>query len=155
MKAASERGDVGHSALQKWGGGSTSSVRARGSADRLPGTICGGTRRRLCVIASASGNGKRTLARCAAARLGVVFVELDALVHGPGWAETSSESLPTQLSPVLAEDGWVIDGAYTHKLGDLVVRAADQIVWLDPPIRIWLPRLIRRTARRLLTCEEL
>ena len=41
------------------------------------------------------------------------------------------------------------------KLGDLVVRAADKIVWLDLPIRIWLPRLIRRTARRLLTCEEL
>lgn len=58
----------------------------------------------------------------------------------------SSESLRTQLSPVLAEDGWVIDGAYTHKLGDLVVRAADQNVWLDLPIRIWLPRLIRRTA---------
>jgi adenylate kinase family enzyme len=98
---------------------------------------------------------KRTLARCAAARLGVVFVELDALVHESGWAETSSESLRTQLSPVLAEDGWVIDGAHTHKLGDRVVRAADQIVWLDLPIRTWLPRLILRTARRLLTCEEL
>jgi adenylate kinase family enzyme len=112
-------------------------------------------RQRLCVIASASGNGKTTLARCAAARLGVALVELDALVHGPGWAETSSESLRAQLSLVMAKDGWVIDGAYTHKLGDLVLRAADQIVWLDLPIRIWLPRLIRRTTRRLLTREEL
>jgi hypothetical protein len=51
----------------------------------------------------------------------------------------------------MAEDGWRL----YPKLGDLVVRAADQIVWLDLPIRIWLPRLIRGTARRLLTCEEL
>lgn len=39
--------------------------------------------KRLCVIASASGNGKTTLARTAAAQMGVRFVELDALVHGP------------------------------------------------------------------------
>jgi hypothetical protein len=35
MKAASERGDVGRSALQKWGGGITSSVPARLSADLI------------------------------------------------------------------------------------------------------------------------
>jgi adenylate kinase family enzyme len=113
------------------------------------------TRRRLCVIASASGNGKTTLAQLAATRLGVPFVELDALVHGPGWTETPSEVLRAQLLPVLAGDGWVIDGAYTHKLGDLVLRAADQVVWLDLPIRTWMPRLIRRTVRRLVTREEL
>jgi adenylate kinase family enzyme len=110
---------------------------------------------RLCVIASASGNGKTTLAQLAAARLGVPFVELDALVHGPGWTETPSELLRAQLHELLAADGWVIDGAYTRKLGDLVLRAADQIVWLDLPIRTWMPRLIRRTVRRLATREEL
>jgi hypothetical protein len=41
-------------------------------------------RQRLCLMASASGNGKTTLARTAAAQIGVRFVELDALVHGPG-----------------------------------------------------------------------
>jgi adenylate kinase family enzyme len=111
--------------------------------------------KRLCVIASASGSGKTTLARRAAARMGVRCVELDALVHGPGWTETSDEVLHAELGQIMAEDGWVIDGAYTHKLGDLVLRAADQIVWLDLPIRTWMPRLIRRTARRLITREEL
>lgn len=63
------------------------------------------TRRRPCVIASASGNGKTTLAQLAATRLGVPFVQLDALVHGPGWTETPSEVLRAQLLPVLAGDG--------------------------------------------------
>ena len=48
--------------------------------------------RRVAIIASASGNGKTTLGRALAARLGVRFVELDALVHGPGWAETPTRS---------------------------------------------------------------
>ena len=113
------------------------------------------TPKRLCVIASASGNGKTTLARRTAEQMGVRFIELDALVHGPGWTETSAECLRAQLTPILAEDGWVIDGTYTHKLGDLVLRAADQIVWLDLPIATWMPRLIRRTLRRLITREEL
>lgn len=86
---------------------------------------------RLCEIASASGNGKTTVARIAAEKMGVRFIELDALVHGPGWIETSAESLRAQLTPILAEHGWVIDGTYTHKLGDLVLCAADQIMWLD------------------------
>lgn len=121
-----------------------------------PAECCGVPRRnRLCVVASASGNGKTTLARTAAAKMGVPLVELDALVHGPGWTEISAESLRAQLTPILATDGWVIDGTYTDKLGDLVLRAADQIVWLDLPIIIWMPRLLRRTLRRLIIHEEL
>lgn len=111
--------------------------------------------KRLYVIASASGNGKTTLARTAAAQMGVRFIELDALVHGPGWTETSAESLRGQLMPILPEAGWVIEGTYTHKLGDLIQRAADQVVWLDLPITTWMPRLIRRTIHRVITREEL
>ena len=49
----------------------------------------------------------------------------------------------------------MIDGAYRGKLGDLLLRAADVVVWLDLPIRVWLPRLIRRTVRRVRGREEL
>ena len=58
--------------------------------------------RRVAIIASASGNGKTTLGRTIAARLGVRFVELDALVHGPGWAETPDDELKGILAPILA-----------------------------------------------------
>ena len=110
---------------------------------------------KVAVIASASGNGKTTLGRELALRLGVPFVELDALVHGPGWIETPDDVLRAQVEPIVGSDSWVIDGAYRHKLGDLVLDAADVVVWLDLPIRIWLPRLARRTWRRIRGGEEL
>jgi adenylate kinase family enzyme len=111
--------------------------------------------RRVAIIASASGNGKTTLGRAVAARLGVRFVELDALVHGPNWTETPDAELRALLEPILVEDGWVIDGNYTGKIGMLVLDAADTIVWLDLPTRVWLPRLIRRTRRRVTGHEVL
>jgi adenylate kinase family enzyme len=111
--------------------------------------------RRIALIASASGSGKTTLGRRVAAGLGVPFVELDAWVHGPNWSETPDQALRARLEPVLARDGWVIDGAYRHKLGDVVLLAADEIVWLDLPMYVWLPRLLRRTARRLVRRQAL
>lgn len=107
------------------------------------------------MVASASGNGKTTLARDLAARLGVRCVELDALVHGPGWTELPDDELRRLVEPIVASDGWVIDGAYRRKLGDLVLAAADLVVWLDLPVRVWLPRLARRTLRRIVRGEKL
>ncbi len=107
------------------------------------------------MIASASGNGKTTLGRELARRLDVPFVEVDALVHRPNWVETPNDELRALLEPILAGDGWVVDGTYRSKLGDLVLEAADVVVWLDQPIRVWLPRLLRRTARRIRRREEL
>jgi adenylate kinase family enzyme len=111
--------------------------------------------RRVAIIASASGNGKTTLGRGLATRLGVRFVELDALVHGPNWTETPDDELRVRLAPILAEDGWVIDGNYTSKIGTLVLDAADTIVWLDLPTHVWLWRLLRRTHRRVSGREQL
>jgi adenylate kinase family enzyme len=111
--------------------------------------------RKVAVIASASGNGKTTFGRRLAQRLDVPFVELDALVHGPGWVETPDGELRAQVEPIVQSDGWVIDGAYRGKLGDLVLRSADIVVWLDLPVRVWLPRLVRRTLRRIRGREEL
>jgi adenylate kinase family enzyme len=110
---------------------------------------------RVAVIANSSGSGKTTVGRELADRLGVPFVELDSLVHGPGWTETSDEDLRRQVEPVLAGEGWVIDGTYQRKLGTAVLDAADTVVWLDMPLHVWLPRLTRRTVRRLVRRETL
>jgi shikimate kinase len=111
--------------------------------------------RRIVVAASASGNGKTTLGRELAARLEVPFVEVDALVHGPGWREMPDPDLRRALERVVASDGWVIDNPYQRKVGSLVLEAADLVVWLDLPVRVWLPRLARRTISRALRREEL
>jgi adenylate kinase family enzyme len=111
--------------------------------------------KRVAVLASTSGSGKTTLARELARRLDAPFLELDALVHGPGWTETPDAELRALVEPVVAGERWVIDGAYRGKLGDLVLEGADTVVWLDLPLRIWLPRLLRRTIRRLRGKEPL
>ena len=111
--------------------------------------------RKVTVLSSASGNGKTTVGRDLAARLDVRFVELDVLVHGPDWTETPDAELVAILEPILAADSWVIDGDYSSKVGNLVLEQADTVVWLDLPIHVWLPRLLRRTVRRIARCEEL
>ena len=111
--------------------------------------------RRVAIVSTASGNGKTTVGRALADRLGVPFHELDALHHGPNWTEATPEELRAKVQPVVAGDAWVIDGAYRGKLGDLVLERAEVVVWLDLPIRVWLPRLLRRTAHRVIQREEL
>jgi adenylate kinase family enzyme len=111
--------------------------------------------KRVAVIGSASGNGKTTFGRALAERLGVPFVEMDALNHGPNWTEATAQELRAKVEPIVVNDGWVVDGAYMGKLGDLVVGNADTIVWLDQPVWVWLPRLVRRTLGRVIRREEL
>jgi hypothetical protein len=54
-----------------------------------------------------------------------------------------------------APEGWVIDGNYEGKLGDLVLAEADTIVWLDLPFRVKARRLSRRTLTRIRDDVEL
>jgi adenylate kinase family enzyme len=98
-----------------------------------------------------SGSGKSTFARELAGRLGVPYLEIDAVHHGPNWTEASAEELQARVREFMAAtpDGWVIDGNYESKLGELVLASADQIVWLDPPLRVALRRLWRRTLQRI------
>ena len=111
--------------------------------------------KRVAVISTASGSGKTTVAWALAERLEVPYYELDALHHGPNWAEPPLEEFRARVKAIVRSESWVIDGAYRGKLGDLVLEHAELVVWLDLPLRVWLPRLARRTARRVIRREEL
>jgi adenylate kinase family enzyme len=104
-----------------------------------------------------SGSGKSTFGRELAARLALPYVELDPLHHGPGWSEATAAELQAKVREFMssAPGGWVIDGNYESKLGSLVLGSADTVVWLDPPLRVALRRLWRRTRDRIRNRVEL
>lgn len=108
------------------------------------------------VIKGTSGAGKTTLSRAVAERLGVPCIELDEHHHGPNWRAASAEELRASVSAVLDDArGWVVDGNYEAKLGNLVLDRADLIVWLDLPFGMKMLRLVRRTVRRWWRAEAL
>jgi adenylate kinase family enzyme len=111
---------------------------------------------RRIVIAGVSGNGKTTLGRRLAHKLGVPFTELDALMHQPGWVPAETETFRVEVEAVMAaSDGWVLDGMYQGQLGDLVLRRADTLVWLDQPLPLVLSRLVRRVVKDIVTKRDL
>jgi adenylate kinase family enzyme len=108
-------------------------------------------------VKGTSGSGKTTFAAELARRLDVPFVELDALHHGPNWAEPTDDEFRARVQAEIdaAPDGWVIDGNYEAKLGEVVLGPADTIVWLDLPLRLKLRRHWRRTTTRIVDDVEL
>jgi len=111
---------------------------------------------RRIVIAGISGNGKTTLGRRLAEQLGVPFTELDALMHQPGWVPAETEAFRRDVAAVMERsDGWVLDGLYQSQLGDLVLRRADTLVWLDQPLPLVLTRLVRRAVKDIVTRRDL
>ena len=109
--------------------------------------------RRIHVVGT-SCSGKTTLARALAARLGLPHVELDALHWAPGWTEVPRELMQERVAQATAGDGWVIDGNYSRVRDDVWTRA-DTVVWLNYALPVILARYARRTARRMITREEL
>ena len=100
-------------------------------------------------------SGKSTLAARLAEHYGVPHVELDALHWGPNWSEASVEEFRDRVEAALPETGWVVDGNYGGKLGDLVLGQVDLVVWLDLPLHTILGRLWTRTLRRIRHEEDL
>jgi adenylate kinase family enzyme len=56
--------------------------------------------------------------------------------------------LRERVSAATEGDDWVTDSTYHSVLGDLVVRRAEVLVWLDLPILLVMWRLLRRTHVR-------
>jgi adenylate kinase family enzyme len=104
-----------------------------------------------------SGSGKTTFGAELARRHGLPYVELDALHHGPNWAEPTDEEFRARVREAMESrpDGWVIDGNYEGKLGTTLTGEADTIVWLDLPLGLKLRRVWRRTHQRIRDDVEL
>ncbi|KAJ7455829.1 hypothetical protein FB451DRAFT_1143733 [Mycena latifolia] len=98
------------------------------------------------------GTGKSTVGKQLAELLGVPFTSLDTLYWKPGWQESTNEEMREKVSRALASspNGWVVDGNYSNKVGTLVHDRSTDTIWLDPPLILYLPRIIIRTFLRML-----
>jgi adenylate kinase family enzyme len=110
--------------------------------------------RRVSVVGS-SGSGKTKVARALAGRLGVPVLELDAVVHQPGWTEMPTPEFREQVGAWVARDRWVVDGNYSSRVQDVVWSRADTVVWLDLPRPLVMTRLVRRTVGRVVLRRRL
>jgi adenylate kinase family enzyme len=102
---------------------------------------------RVSVI-GVTGSGKSTLAVALSRRLGIPWVELDALYWEPGWVAAPPDVFRGRVAAALTADAWIADGNYSSWVRDLVWQRADTVIWLDYPLAVVLPRLLRRTLRR-------
>jgi adenylate kinase family enzyme len=111
--------------------------------------------RRVSVV-GVSGSGKTTVARALAARLSAPLVELDGLMHQPGWQPRPEAEFQAEVERATSEPAWVIDGNYRQVVIEGPVwQRADTVVWLDVPRFIAMRQLFARTLRRAVTREVL
>lgn len=110
---------------------------------------------RRVVVLGTTGAGKSTLAGRLADLIGAEHVELDAFNHGPNWTPRPAEEFAASVESVLRRDRWVIDGNYIDRVGDTLWPHADTVVWLDVPLWVILPRIVRRSVRRIRNRTEL
>ena len=111
--------------------------------------------RRVSVV-GVSGSGKTTFARALAQRLNSPLIELDGLMHQPGWVPKPDDHFKREVEQATAQDTWVVDGNYRQVVIDGPVwQRADTVVWVDPPRRTIMRQLFVRTVRRTLTREVL
>lgn len=100
------------------------------------------------VIVGATGSGKTTFARAAAARTGHAFYDLDDFHWLPGWQLRDREEFVEMATQMAAGDCWVVSGNYSLVRPQVWGRATT-IVWLDYPFYLVFWRLLSRSLRRL------
>jgi adenylate kinase family enzyme len=108
---------------------------------------------RICVI-GVTGSGKSLLAEKLANRLGLEYIELDALYWKPGWVESDDDEFRARVRAATCTPGWVVAGNY-RKVRDITWPRAQVVIWLDYPFLLVLGRLWSRTWQRWWTKELL
>jgi adenylate kinase family enzyme len=100
------------------------------------------------------GSGKSTVAKAISDRLDLPYFELDAVHWLANWQMKGLDDFRGEVRDIAAEDKWVVDGNYT-KVRDIILARADTLIFLSPPLFVSIPRLIKRTLRRVFLKEEL
>ncbi len=102
---------------------------------------------RILVIGN-TGSGKSTLAEELARRLGLAFVELDALFWLPGWTEPEPEDFRAKVRAAIEGGRWIAAGNYTSRTEDITWPEAQVAIHLDLGLARSLWRVVRRAWLR-------
>lgn len=102
---------------------------------------------RRFVVIGVTGCGKSMLAERLAGKLGLDFIELDALYWKPGWVEPGAAEFRQKVAIATRAPAWVLAGNYA-KVRDITWQRAEVVIWLDYPFLLVLGRLWRRTWQR-------
>ncbi|MGO4958021.1 adenylate kinase [Luteococcus sp. Sow4_B9] len=105
------------------------------------------------LLYGVTGSGKSTAAEQLGPRLGLpVHLVDDEIGWLPGWQQRPIPEQRELAADRVSGENWILDSAYGH-WRDLVLARTQVIVALDYPRWITLLRLVRRTARRVVTRE--
>ena len=103
------------------------------------------------------GSGKSRLATKLVDSFDATYIELDAHFWKPNWEPSEEEDFKRRVTDLAksAQNGWVIDGSYTGILGDTLHDQLDCLVYLQISPVVSLPRVIKRSFRRIIKREML
>ena len=107
------------------------------------------------VIVGVAGTGKTVLGQSLASMLDAPFFELDSLYWKPEWVEPSQAEFAASIEDAIVGDRWVAAGNYLREGVHNLWSRADVIIWLDLPLRVTFPRVLRRSLQRWLSNERL
>jgi adenylate kinase family enzyme len=100
------------------------------------------------IVFGNTGSGKSTLAEALAERLGLTFVELDALNWKPNWIEAETEEFREKVRDATRGGRWAVAGNYTSKTDDVTWPVAQVAVHLDLGLTRSVVRVWNRSWRR-------
>ncbi len=106
------------------------------------------------IVVGTTSSGKSTLAEKLAAKLGLNFVELDALYWQPNWVGTPDDEFAKKADDATWGDRWVVAGNYS-RTRPITWPRAELIIWLDYSLAVIFWRLFKRTIRRAYSQEVL
>jgi len=97
-----------------------------------------------------TGAGKSTVTARLAAHMGVEPTHIDDIHWQPDWTESPRGRTTARVAEIAQRPRWIMDGNYSFVRTPLEHRI-QFYVWLDLPLRVTFPRLVRRGIHRSLT----
>lgn len=106
------------------------------------------------MVYGVTGSGKSSLAARISEATGIPWTSVDDEIGWlPGWVSRPQDEQRDLITDVVARDEWILDSAYGAWL-ELPMSRVELIVGLDYSRWLSLARLVRRTARRVLSRDK-